>query len=152
MTNVVILHGSHAGREQVALELHAASPGLPGPYFKFDCVHEQDLLGAALRDWIAECDGSEEPSFLTERLGTLFLDEIEFLSDDCQRLLLIFVKRLAEMTAARERRPIGRVIAGSTIDLEKEVEAERFLPQLFDALNKGRVVLRVSRSSQRGRS
>jgi len=95
---------------------------------------------------------SEPAAFLGDGRGTVFVDAVEALSHESQRLLLILLERLAEASALGENRPIGRLIAGSRTNLEQEVAAGRFLPQLYDAINKVRVDLRQSSAQQGDRN
>ena len=62
-TNVLVLHGTAAGRDVVARQFHAALVH-PGRYLRFDCVQEEDRLRSAMRAWVAEDGCAPEPPVL----------------------------------------------------------------------------------------
>ena len=148
-TNVLLLHGSEAGRDKVARGVHLASPVPLGPYLKLNCRLEEEAFQVAVRKWISEDGRGAEPAALMgDGYGTLFLDGVEALSDESQGLLYLLLERLAESTALGQSRPVGRLIAGSQVNLHSHVLAGHFRPELYDALNKARVVLRGGRRSR----
>jgi DNA-binding NtrC family response regulator len=143
LSNVLVLYGTRAGRDRVARSFHSSSANPAGTYYRFDCAEEEDRLRSTMRAWIAADGCADEPAaLLGDGRGTLFLDAVDVLSGECQRLLLIFSKRLTEAAVSGQAPPIGRLITGSPTNLESEVAAGRFAAQLYDALNKVRVDLR----------
>ena len=147
-TNVLVIHGTSEERARFARQLHLT----PGQAFvQINCEQEGANLHSTLRAWIAEDGCAPEPAaLLGSGCGTLFLDAVETLSLDCQRLLLVFLERLAEATASGHKRPIGRLVAGNQVSLERAVAEGRFIPQLCDALDKARVDLQESPSEHVG--
>ncbi len=148
--NLLVLHGTRSERDEIAREFHSFRPSPAGGFLKFDCRSDDQSLQSAVRAWLSE-DGlaPDPPALMGDGRGTLFLDAVEALSRESQRILCVFLKRLAEATATGRSRPIGRLIAGSRTDLDREVAAGRFMPQLYDALDKARVELHTSSRSQR---
>lgn len=142
-TNALILHGTKAGRDEAARELHAAGPAPSAALVRFDCRRAEPELCDVLTYWLRE-DGLEaEPPLLgITNGGTLFLDYVECLGPECQQLLHLFVERLAEATAAGQQRPVGRLIAGAASDLSDHVRSGVFLASLHDSLDKARIDLR----------
>jgi transcriptional regulator of acetoin/glycerol metabolism len=147
-TNALILHGTKAGRDRIARELHAAGPAPSAALVRFDCRRAEPDLCDVLTYWLLEDGMDNEPPLLSiTNGGTLFLDHVECLGLDCQQLLHLFAERLAEATAAGQRRPVGRLIAGAAADLGEQVRAGGFLAALNDALDKARIDLRPANSS-----
>jgi len=138
LSSVLVLRGTAAGRDQVARVFHAASGHPAALFHRVDCASDETLLDSLFRALLSDAESSL-PSPEDER--TLFLDVVEALTNSSQRLLLLVIERLAEMAPCGERRPIGRLIAGCHEDLQEEVDAGRFLPELYDAINKIRVDL-----------
>jgi len=148
-SNVLVLLGTSAGREGVARSIHSARPRPRGAYHQFDCRREADVLRLALCRW-ANRDHRlrESEAFLEDRACTLFVNSVDALTNEDQELLLRLVDRLAETSLVGEACPLGLLITGSACDLESEVSAGRFLPQLYDSLDKVRVVLSDSISQK----
>jgi transcriptional regulator of acetoin/glycerol metabolism len=126
----------------VARSIHSARPCPKGAYHQFDCRHHGDALRLALCRWASRDHrlGESKP-FLDDGTCTLFIDSVDALPAWEQELLLHLVDRVAETSLIGEASPLGRLIAGSAVDLEAEVGAGRFLPELYDSLDKVRVVL-----------
>jgi DNA-binding NtrC family response regulator len=139
LSSVLVLRGTTAGRDQVAREFHAAGAHPAAPFQRLDCAADETVLNPVLRSLLSDAESSR-PSPEDQR-RTLFLDAVEALTKNSQRLLLLVIDRLAEVAPWGGSRPIGRLIAGSQTELEKEVDAGRFLPELYDAVNKVRVDL-----------
>jgi DNA-binding NtrC family response regulator len=145
-SHVLVLHGTKAGRHRTARAFHEAGVRPAAPFLELDCSASEGGLDSTLRAWIAESEvarGAGEA--VRDERATLFLDGVEDLSPECQRLVLILINRLAQSATFGEQLPFGRVIAGSRIDLSRAVDAGRFLPHLYDAMNKVRVELHRSR-------
>lgn len=131
----VLLQGPHdSGKEQLARAIHQWSKRRAEPFVSIDCrdaanndrfAHE--LFGdheAAGRYWLAHG-------------GTLFMKNIEALPSTLQ---MRFEQAAAE-AVARGDWPDVRLITGTTVDLEGEVEAGRFSRDLFDRISVCRVEL-----------
>ena len=126
-----------------------------GPLVIFNC--------AALSEGLAESElfGHERGAFTgayqtrkgrfeAAHGGTLFLDEIGQLSLSNQaRLLRVLAEREFQRVGGNESIEIDvRVICATNRHLEKAVEQEKFLPDLYDRLN----VIRISLPPLRERS
>ncbi|HET9326945.1 MAG TPA: sigma 54-interacting transcriptional regulator [Candidatus Eisenbacteria bacterium] len=144
-SNVLVLLGTSAKREGVARSIHSSRPRPKGAYHQFDCRREADVLRLALCQW-ANRDHrlGQSEAFLDDRACTLFVNSVDALSNEDQELLLRLVDRLAETSLIGAACPLGLLITGSATDLEAQVSAGRFLPQLYDSLDKVRVVLSES--------
>jgi len=141
-SHVLVLHGTKAGRHRTARAFHEAGVRPTARFLELDCSAGEDGLDSTLRAWIAESEVARDPAAtIRDDRATLFLDGVEDLSPECQRLVLILINTLAQSATFGEQLPFGRVIAGSRIDLARAVVAGRFLPQLYDAMNKVRVEL-----------
>ncbi|MBW2064464.1 MAG: sigma-54-dependent Fis family transcriptional regulator [Deltaproteobacteria bacterium] len=137
-TTVLITGESGTGKELIAKAIHSYGSRAQGPMVSINCggipetLLESELFGYkkgaftdAVRDKIGrfeEADG-----------GTIFLDEIGELS-------LAFQVKLLRVLQEEEITPLGglgskkvdvRVIAATSKDLKKEVEAERFREDLY---------------------
>lgn len=151
----VMIRGERGtGKELVARAMHHRSLRR-GPLVIFNC--------AALNESLAESElfGHERGAFTgayqtrkgrfeAAHGGTLFLDEVGQLSLSNQaRLLRVLAEREFQRVGGNESIEIDvRVICATNRDLEKAVEQERFLPDLYDRLN----VIRISLPPLRERS
>ena len=136
------------GKELVARAVHDASPRRRGPFVAVDCgalpegLLESELFGhvrgsftGAIRDkrgLMQEAHG-----------GTLFLDELGRISPTLQaRLLRVLEERVVRPLGGDAERAVDvRVIAASRDDLDAEVAAGRFRPDLLYRLAVVRVAL-----------
>jgi len=138
-TTVLVSGEAGSGKGRVAAHLHAASARRNGPLVQIDCRGQvPQLLEIQLFGTV------EAPGLLEEaRGGTLVLGEVGALSRDAQN-------RLAGVLAAGSWRPFGhggghggaeealldvRLVATTSLDLETEVEANRFHGDLYYRLN-----------------
>ena len=151
----VMIRGERGtGKELVARAMHHRSLRR-GPLVIFNC--------AALNEGLAESElfGHERGAFTgayqtrkgrfeAAHGGTLFLDEVGQLSLSNQaRLLRVLAEREFQRVGGNESIEIDvRVICATNRNLEKAVEQERFLPDLYDRLN----VIRISLPPLRERS
>ena len=151
----VMIRGERGtGKELVARAIHHRSLRR-GPLVIFNC--------AALSEGLAESElfGHERGAFTgayqtrkgrfeAAHGGTLFLDEVGQLSLSNQaRLLRVLAEREFQRVGGNELIEIDvRVICATNRNLEKAVEQERFLPDLYDRLN----VIRISLPPLRERS
>ena len=145
----VMIRGERGtGKELVARAMHHRSLRR-GPLVIFNC--------AALNEGLAESElfGHERGAFTgayqtrkgrfeSAHGGTLFLDEVgqyESLSNQA-RLLRVLAERAFERVGGNESIEVDvRVICATNRNLEKAVEQERFLPDLYDRLNVIRIFL-----------
>ena len=144
----VMIRGERGtGKELVARAMHHRSLRR-GPLVIFNC--------AALSEGLAESElfGHERGAFTgayqtrkgrfeAAHGGTLFLDEVGQLSLSNQaRLLRVLAEREFQRVGGNESIEIDvRVICATNRDLEKAVEQEKFLPDLYDRLNVIRIAL-----------
>jgi len=143
LIHLLVLRGAAAERAHIARAFHRESPLRLGPFVALQCGRDEARLQAALRGSLAGTDRDlgENPLHASEG-GTLFLDGVECLSLETQRLLLGFLGGLSSANSSGE--PLdwaGRLAVGSAADLAGEVEAGRFLPPLYDSIDKIRVEL-----------
>jgi Nif-specific regulatory protein len=137
--STVLINGeTGAGKEPVALTLHALSARAKGPFVVCNCgaiaptLLESELFGhvkGAYTNAVADRPGMFEQA----DDGTLFLDEIGDMSMDCQVKVLRVIegKGFRPVGGAREIRTDVRVIAATHKDLEQEVRAGRFRQDLY---------------------
>jgi DNA-binding NtrC family response regulator len=108
-----------------------------------DGHHEQDGLLLALQSWASPSAGEPlgDPIRAAQR-GTLFIDSVTSLSRDTQRLMLAFLKNSMNVACADGGDPwVGRFAVGNAEHLSVAVSEGRFLPDLYDSLDKVRVEL-----------
>jgi DNA-binding NtrC family response regulator len=140
--NVLVTGESGAGKDAVALFVHAMSPRAMGPFVKIDCAA---LPGELLE---AELFGYERGAFTgatqakpgrleAAHRGTLVLDEIAHLSRDAQaKLLRVIERREFERLGGRHTvRVDARLLALTNVDLEDAVGRRAFREDLFYRLN-----------------
>ena len=134
----VLLHGeTGTGKEVAARALHAGS-GRKGALVVFDCGAVQpELLASELFGHVkgAFTDAVQERKGAVERAdrGTLFFDEIGELELTLQPALLRLLERkeVQPVGGTRTRKVDVRVIAATHRNLQEDVEAGRFRPDLL---------------------
>jgi two-component system C4-dicarboxylate transport response regulator DctD len=142
LLTVLVLGGRDAARREIAYRFHAASVVRRGPFVAVHCGRDEAQLQCALEAWTSGRSVSAISPLLAAERGTLFLDAIESLSSDLQRLLLVFVHRCIEPLPGETSAPwIGRLVAGNSELLSSAVARGRFLPALYDSIDKIRVDL-----------
>lgn len=143
LIHLLLLGGTPSERAEVAIAFHRESPVRYGAFVTARADRDEASLQAGLRGWLSSADPEPGRSLLRAADGgTLLIDFVERLSLDSQRLLLRFLRRLAPAGDAGEAPAwAGRLAVGSSLDLEAEVSAGRFLPSLHDSLDKIRVDL-----------
>jgi two-component system, NtrC family, response regulator HydG len=135
----VLIHGeTGAGKEPVALALHAQSARARGPIVVSNCgaimptLLESELFGhvkgaftGALNDHQGLFEQADD--------GTLFLDEIGDMSLECQVKLLRVIegKPFQPVGGTRRIQTDVRVVAATHKNLEQEVRAGRFRQDLY---------------------
>ena len=139
---VLIRGESGTGKELVARALHDLSPRRDRPFVTLNCA----ALPASLLE--SELFGHEKGAFTgairrhdgyVERAagGTLFIDEIDDLPMDLQpRLLRVLQEKEIVRVGGSGIIPVDvRILAASKVELQDEVRAGRFRPDLFYRLN-----------------
>jgi DNA-binding NtrC family response regulator len=144
--NVLVTGESGAGKDALALFVHAMSPRALGPFVKIDCA----ALPAELLE--AELFGYERGAFTgatqakpgrleASHKGTLVLDEIAHLSRDAQAKLLRVIERreFERLGGRRTVRVDARLLALTNVDLDDAVRRRAFREDLFYRLNVVRI-------------
>ena len=146
LTNVLVIGGTAARREQVARSFHRESPLRGGAFAGVDCTLDEENLRIALLEWVGPA--AEEPAvnpLSTAEHGTLFLDSVDRLPLETQRLLLALARRLLGEPSPNADAPCpGRLVVGNPRPLVAAVSEGRFLAPLYDALDKVRVELELA--------
>jgi two-component system, NtrC family, response regulator GlrR len=145
----VLLRGeTGTGKDQAAESLHRMSARRDQPFVVVDCGGlPARLLGSELfghaRGAFTGADRARVGAAEAAHRGTLFLDEIGELDLDLQPVLLRLLER-REVTRVGETRPVPvdvRVIAATSRNLRREVNAGRFRSDLYYRLAVMEVVL-----------
>jgi DNA-binding NtrC family response regulator len=144
--NVLVTGESGAGKDALALFIHAMSGRALGPYVKIDCA---SLPGELLE---AELFGFERGAFTgasqakpgrleAAHKGTLVLDEIAHLPTDAQAKLLRVIERreFERLGGRRTVRVNARLAALTNVDLDEAVRRRAFREDLFYRLNVVRI-------------
>ncbi|MGB8509455.1 MAG: sigma-54 dependent transcriptional regulator [Pyrinomonadaceae bacterium] len=144
--NVLVTGESGAGKDALALFIHALSPRALGPFVKIDCAA---LPGELLE---AELFGYERGAFTgaaqakpgrleAAHKGTLVLDEIAHLTIEAQAKLLRVIERreFERLGGRRTVRVDARLLALTNIDLDDAVRRRAFREDLFYRLNVVRI-------------
>jgi transcriptional regulator with PAS, ATPase and Fis domain len=145
----VLLRGeTGTGKDQAAESLHRLSPRRDHPFVVVDCgglpasLLESELFGHA-RGAFTGADRARTGAAEAAHRGTLFLDEIGELDLALQPVLLRLLER-REVQRIGETRPVPvdvRVIAATSRNLRREVNAGRFRSDLYYRLAVMEVVL-----------
>jgi len=136
------------GKELVARALHDASPRRRGPFVAVDCgalpenLLESELFGH-VRGAFTGAANARNGMLVRADGGTLFLDELGRISPSVQARLLRVLeeRRVRPLGGDAEKTVDVRVIAASRDDLDAEVAAGRFRPDLLYRLAVVRVML-----------
>jgi DNA-binding NtrC family response regulator len=145
--NVLVTGESGAGKDAVALFVHAMSTRALGPFVKIDCAAlPSELLEAELfgyeRGAFTGATVAKPGRLEAAHKGTLVLDEIAHLTWDAQaKLLRVIERREFERLGGRKTvRVDARLVALTNVDLDDAVRRRAFREDLFYRLN----VVRVS--------
>lgn len=140
--NVLITGESGAGKDALALFIHARSPRATQPFVKIDCAAlPKELLEAELfgyeRGAFTGATEAKPGRLEAAHKGTLVLDEVAHLSTDAQaKLLRVIEQREFERLGGRRTvRVDARLIALTNVDLDDAVKRRAFREDLFYRLN-----------------
>lgn len=133
LANVLIIGEDRLERLRVARDHHAASRLHRGPFVALR-ADQQDWPTALILEITRSGAGHDSPLRRAEG-GTLFVDEIERMDGDTQRLFLEFLRR-ARAEGPHDGGWAGRIAVGASCDPDALVAEGRFLPTLFDVLDK----------------
>jgi DNA-binding NtrC family response regulator len=142
LVNLLLIGGDESDRLGIAARFHLESRLRGGPMVVARAPKDSPRIAASiLRSLHGDLPRSDDVLHSSEG-GTLFLDRLDLLARDDQRLLLEFLTR-GRADYSPELGWAGRLAAGAPCDLETLCEEGRFLPALFDALDKIRIDLRI---------
>jgi DNA-binding NtrC family response regulator len=139
----VLLYGeTGTGKELAARSLHQASPRRNASFVPVNCaaipkdLAETELFGH-VRGAFTDAKLDRVGRFEEADGGTLFLDEIGELSVEVQAKLLRVLQdhRVTRLGSSQHVRVDVRLVAATNRNLEQEVLAGRFRPDLFYRLN-----------------
>jgi DNA-binding NtrC family response regulator len=141
------------GKELVARAVHEASNRRRGPFVAVDCgalpenLLESELFGH-VRGAFTGAANARNGMLLRADGGTLFLDELGRITPTLQaRLLRVLEERKVRPLGGDTEKPVDvRVIAASRDDLDAEVAAGRFRPDLLYRLAVVRIMLPALRT------
>ena len=141
------------GKELVARAIHDASDRRRGPFVAVDCgalpegLLESELFGH-VRGAFTGAANARAGTIKRAHGGTLFLDELGRISPTVQaRLLRVLEERVVRPLGGDSETEVDvRVVAASRDDLDAEVAAGRFRPDLLYRLAVVRVMLPPLRS------
>lgn len=146
--DVLILGETGTGKELVARKIHKQSSRKDKRFVPLDCgAIPEDLLESELfgHERGAFTGADERSMGLLEFVnkGTFFLDEIGNLPQKLQaKLLRVLQERKIRRVGGTQEFDVDvRLIAATSLDLEKEIKEKRFRMDLFYRINVGRVEL-----------
>ncbi len=144
--NVLVTGESGAGKDALALFIHARSPRAASGFVKIDCAAlPSELLEAELfgyeRGAFTGATEAKPGRLEAAHKGTLVLDEIAHLSVDAQAKLLRVIERreFERLGGRRTIRVDARLIALTNVDLDEAVKRRSFREDLFYRLNVVRI-------------
>jgi DNA-binding NtrC family response regulator len=144
--NVLITGESGAGKDALAVFVHAMSTRAMGPFVKIDCAAlPTELLEAELfgyeRGAFTGATSAKPGRLEAAHKGTLVLDEIAHLSRDAQAKLLRVIERreFERLGGRRTVRVDARLLALTNVDLDDAVRRRAFREDLFYRLNVVRI-------------
>ncbi len=144
--NVLVTGESGAGKDALALHLHARSTRAEGPFVRIDCAAlPAELLEAELfgyeRGAFTGATAAKPGRLEAAHRGTLVLDEIAHLPRDAQaKLLRVIERREFERLGGRRTVKVdARLLALTNVDLDDAVKRKAFREDLFYRLNVVRI-------------
>ncbi|HEX8290572.1 MAG TPA: sigma 54-interacting transcriptional regulator, partial [Pyrinomonadaceae bacterium] len=144
--NVLVTGESGAGKDALALHLHASGPRAEGPFVRIDCAAlPAELLEAELfgyeRGAFTGATAAKPGRLEAAHKGTLVLDEVAHLSRDAQAKLLRVIERreFERLGGRRTVRVDARLVALTNVDLDDAVRRRAFREDLFYRLNVVRI-------------
>ena len=144
--NLLVTGESGAGKDALAVFVHAMSRRAMGPFVKIDCAAlPSELLEAELfgyeRGAFTGATQAKPGRLEAAHKGTLVLDEIAHLSWDAQAKLLRVIERreFERLGGRRTVRVDARLLALTNVDLDDAVARRAFREDLFYRLNVVRI-------------
>lgn len=145
---VIISGESGTGKELIARAIHYNGPRQSQPFLAIDCgampanLIESELFGY-VRGAFTGAMRDHKGLFEEAHGGTLFLDEIANLPLEVQPKLLRAIQegQIRPVGSAQIKKVDVRIIAAASADLQRQVEAGTFRPDLFYRLNVVNIVL-----------
>ncbi len=146
--DVLILGETGTGKELVARNIHMQSGRNSENFVPVDCgsipedLLESEFFGHERGAFTGAVDKSMGLMEFASN-GTFFLDEIGQLPPKLQSKLLraLQERKIRRVGGTRERNVDVRILAATSLDLEEEVEKERFRLDLYHRINVARVEL-----------
>jgi DNA-binding NtrC family response regulator len=141
-STVLISGESGTGKELIARAIHSQSSRRDKPFIAADCgslaesLFESELFGHA-KDSCSTVTETKYGQFEMANGGTVFLDEVGNVSMNIQTKLLraLEKKEIVRVGSSQVIKVDVRVIAGTSKDLPKQVEAQAFREDLFYRLS-----------------
>ena len=139
---VLITGESGVGKELLAQAIHTQSPRANHPFVIVDCsglsesLLESELFGH-IKGSFTGATADKVGAFESAEGGTVFLDEISDASMPMQQALRrVLQEGEIRRVGDRDWRPVNvRVVCATNRDLAREVEAERFLVDLYHRIH-----------------
>ena len=140
--NILITGETGTGKELIARYIHSRSARRDGPFVVVSCgAFSESLVDAELfgheNGAFAGAFGTQTGWFEAADGGTIFLDEINDLPPAIQnKLLRVVQQREIVRLGGREPVPVDlRILAATTVDLDRLVQERRFRKDLYYRLN-----------------
>jgi DNA-binding NtrC family response regulator len=144
--NVLVTGESGAGKDALALFLHASGARAAGPFVRIDCASlPSELLEAELFGYekgaFTGAAAAKPGRLEAAHKGTLVLDEVAHLPRDAQAKLLRVIERreFERLGGRRTVRVDARLLALTNVDLDDAVRRRAFREDLFYRLNVVRI-------------
>ena len=140
--HVLITGESGTGKELVARAIHFEGPTARAPFVAVNCSAIPEELGESsffghVKGAFTHAVNDRAGYFEQADGGTLFLDEVGDLSPALQGKLLRVLEDglVAPVGSARTKHVTFRVLSATNVDLQPEIEAGHFRPDLYFRLN-----------------